>query len=183
MSDLFKPCEGVPLALFAGAFWTWRADALGLDPDAHGLAFVLTPEGGGAAIRAEATPDAAGFLVEVPGSRTAAATPGRWAWSAVIMRLADGEIAHGPRGFVQVMPAPADGDAPDARSRNRRILDAITARIEGRITKDAESYTIEGRSIARTPLEVLDKLRTRYARLVAAEDGRGGVRWKRMTLR
>lgn len=37
------------------------------------------------------------------------------------------------------------------------------------MTKDAESYTIEGRSIARTPLADLIRLQGVYQRKVAAE--------------
>ncbi len=52
----------------------------------------------------------------------------------------------------------------------RRMLNAIEAALEGRASKDTESYTIEGRSLSRTPIPDLLRLRAIYRREVAAEE-------------
>ncbi|AVO37384.2 hypothetical protein [Pukyongiella litopenaei] len=50
----------------------------------------------------------------------------------------------------------------DARRHEQRVLDAVEAVIEGRATKDQESYTINGRTLTRTPIADLLKLRDHY---------------------
>jgi len=57
----------------------------------------------------------------------------------------------------------------DNRSQNQRTLDAICAVIEGRASKDQESYTIANRSLSRTSIPDLIELRREYERLVAKE--------------
>lgn len=59
----------------------------------------------------------------------------------------------------------------DHRSHAKRVLDAIEAVIESRASKDQESYTINGRSLSRTPISDLLALRDKYRREVAAERG------------
>lgn len=49
------------------------------------------------------------------------------------------------------------------------VLDAIEAVIENRATLDQESYSIEGRSLNRTPLADLIKLKDTYRKLWTAE--------------
>lgn len=57
----------------------------------------------------------------------------------------------------------------DNRTQNQRTLDAVNAVIEGRASKDQESYAIGGRSLSRTPLRDLIDLRREYERLVAKD--------------
>ena len=174
MADLFEACEGAPVEAFAGDFWTWRMDSLASasDPAEHSLAYTLTPAAGGEVIAlATATADGDGWLVEVAPATTAAIPPGKYRLVARVTRTADGAVAVADSAALTVHPDPATSTA-DTRTRNRRILEAIEARIEGRISKDAESYTIEGRTIARTPLEILHKLVGHYRRAVAREEGR-----------
>ena len=68
------------------------------------------------------------------------------------------------------------GDGHDARSHAQRVLEAIEATIGGRASHDQESYTIKGRTLARTPIADLLKLRDVYraelARDRAARKGR-----------
>lgn len=66
----------------------------------------------------------------------------------------------------------------DARNHEQRVLEAIEAVIEKRATKDQESYTINGRTLTRTPIEELLKLRSHY-RAEIAQMKRGG-RGKRL---
>ena len=70
----------------------------------------------------------------------------------------------------------AVGDGHDAKSHARKVLTAIEAVIEGRASKDQESYTINGRSLTRTSIADLLTLRDRYKKEAAAEanGGKGG---------
>jgi hypothetical protein len=58
----------------------------------------------------------------------------------------------------------------DTRSHARKVLAAIEAVIERRATKDQEEYTIDGRSLKRTPVAHLLVLRYRYKREVEQEE-------------
>lgn len=183
MPDPFAPASSVPAILTAGTFWAWRADGLVDNPAGHSLAYVFRREDGAAgALTLDAVADGSGFLVEAPGATTAALAPGAWTWAAEITRDSDGAAVVVATGRTDLRANPSAGQA-DTRTANRRILEAITARLEGRVTTDAESFTIEGRTITRTPLDVLEKMRARYARAVAREEGRGGVRWSFATMR
>lgn len=50
----------------------------------------------------------------------------------------------------------------DNRSHAKKVLDAIEAVLEGRASKDQESYSIAGRSLSRTPIPDLLRLRSIY---------------------
>jgi hypothetical protein len=52
--------------------------------------------------------------------------------------------------------------AYDNRSHAKKVLDAIEAVIEGRATQDQASYQIGGRSLTKTPIPDLMKLRALY---------------------
>lgn len=52
--------------------------------------------------------------------------------------------------------------AYDNRSHAKKVLDAIEAVMEGRASKDQESYSIAGRTLSRTPIPDLIKLRQTY---------------------
>lgn len=64
----------------------------------------------------------------------------------------------------------------DTRTYAQIILDAIEAVIQNRATLDQESYTIAGRSLARTPIEDLLKLRDRFRAEVKAEQKAEDIR-------
>lgn len=72
-------------------------------------------------------------------------------------------------GHVDVHKNFEDSGNYDDRSHAETVLDAIEAVIESRATKDQESYTIAGRSLARTPVSDLLVLRDRYRAEVVQE--------------
>ena len=61
----------------------------------------------------------------------------------------------------------------EARGHAQRVLASIEAVIEGRATKDQESYAINGRSLVRTSIADLLLLRDRYKREIARESPSG----------
>ena len=177
MADPFAVSEGVPAALTAGATWSLRLADLVEDPAGIAFAMIFTPTAGGAATHVSGVAGAEGVTFTAEAAATAAIPPGRFAWAVRMTRTADGAVAYGPSGETAVAPPhAADGDTGgDRRSTSRRMLDAVEARIEGRITADAESYSIEGRSIARIPFADLFQIRDRLRAEVARETGRGGI--------
>lgn len=179
MSNAFTPAQGIPERLVAGDFWTWRADGFAAaypDPD-YRLEYQIQPRQGGTATTIAATSDATGWRVDVAGAVTAALAPGDYTWALAAVRVSDTARATLCTGALDVAPDPTSG--ADGRSCARRLLAAIEATLEGRATKDVESYTIEGRALTRTPFEQLRATRARLLREVAAEDraaqGRPGL--------
>lgn len=61
------------------------------------------------------------------------------------------------------------GPGSDVRSGSQRGLDAIIAVMEKRASKDQENYSINGRSLSRTPIADLITLRRFYEREVHKE--------------
>ncbi len=57
----------------------------------------------------------------------------------------------------------------DARTHVQKVLDALNAVLEERATTDQENMTLNGRSLARTPIGDLLKLRTFYMRELERE--------------
>lgn len=181
MADPATPGFGVPARLFAGDSWAWIAHA----PVVAGITVrvVLKPlDGASDPVPVPTAVEGRRRIARLAPAQTALAAPGVYAWVEILTRPEDGARWTGAEGRVEVSPDPA-GSAGDMRSRAERILAAIDARIEGRITADCDAYTIEGRSITRTPVDVLMRVRGIYARQVAAECGHGGVRFSKVGFR
>ncbi|WP_123711612.1 hypothetical protein [Sinobacterium caligoides] len=58
----------------------------------------------------------------------------------------------------------------DDRTHAKRVLAAIEAVIEKRASRDQMAYSIDSRSLSRTPIADLMLLRDRYKTMVAMED-------------
>lgn len=161
---------GIPATLVAGDTWAWR-DAVSFashPPPFWTVRYILRPVGGGTAITIQggALPDHYGLTLA--STSTAAAAPGPYEWTALAYEDGGDERAWLASGRLIVAPDPATATG-SLRTPAERILEAITATLEGRATKDADAYSIEGRSITRTPLPDLMRLQAVYERKVAAE--------------
>jgi len=159
-------------------------------PPAWTLTFALTPKEGGPVTTIPAADSGDSWRVAMTPAETsslptgryawALALPtGRYAWALVAEDTGAGERRTVQRGELAVVADPLTSTG-DTRSDAERILAAIEATIEGRATKDAESYSIEGRSISRTPIEQLLRLRAVYQRSVDAEAGISPIRQRRV---
>ena len=159
----------IPAHLTAGDDWVFTLPALGQAwpaPD-YSLSLLLVPEAGGNVIDTPGSFEGGVWTVSVAATATGAMLPGAWSWAIRVQEAASGAKQTVARGGIDVLPDPALSDQ-DTRADAERILAAIEARIEGRITKDADSYSIEGRSISRMPIEQLLRLRGLYQREVQA---------------
>lgn len=173
----------IPARLTAGDAWSWELPGLLADypPADYAIEITIAPETGGTPEAIEGTPAADAWAFAVPSSKSCGFTPGVHRWALLATETATGDRCTLARGRLTVDPDP-EAAAGDARSRAERILAAIDAAIEGRATKDADAFTIEGRSITRTPIADLQRLRNSYRAEVAAERGRSApFRIRRVT--
>lgn len=142
--------------------------------DGWTLKFRLVPRtaGSGAVVDITATTATNGtdYSVEVAPAVTAAYTAAEYTWFSWVEK--SGARQQVEDGLVTIKPDPSTATANDGRSHARIVLDAIEAVLQGRATKDQEEYAIGDRSLKRTPIPDLLKMRNRYMQEVANEDAR-----------
>jgi hypothetical protein len=166
MANLFDSAnypQREPLALVIGDRWAWKRDDLGDYPAAsYTLKYACRRESsGGDEIEITATANGTAFKVEVAAATTAAYTTGIYHWQAYITRNSDSERVTVDTGTFEIR-ANRDLATGDPRGHYKIVLDNIEAVIEKRATKDQESYSINGRSLTRTSLDDLVRLRDTY---------------------
>ncbi|WHP66894.1 hypothetical protein [Phaeobacter inhibens] len=113
-------------------------------------------------------------LLHALASTTANWKPGHYRYE---LRVSDGDdVLAAATGEVRIAPDLSSQTAGvDSRDHVRKVLDAIEAVIENRASIDQQSYQINNRSLQRTPLGDLLKLRARYrAELSAKKAARKG---------
>jgi hypothetical protein len=112
-----------------------------------------------------------------PASGTGVWQAGQYAYS---IRAHSGDDVHELEAGQLVIAADLVAVQPghDARGHAQRTLDAIEAVIEGRASRDQQSYTISGRTLVRTPIADLIMLRTAYRKEV--KQLKAGGRGKRI---
>lgn len=156
--------------MIAGDYWAWKRQDLGGDypPASYALTYSARLESAATEIEITASESGTDYIVEVAAATTAAYTAGIYHWQAYITRTADSERVTVDSGTFEVKPN-RDVAATDPRSHVKITLDAIEAVIENRATKDQESYSINGRSLSRTPLKDLVDMKETYAGLYAQE--------------
>lgn len=137
-------------------------------PASEGWALDYVIAGAGGKTGLEATAEGNDFKVVLPHSFTGQLSVGA-------ARLV-GRISKGDERFtvydapIIIRPNLMEGGAgSDVRSAAQRGLDNITAVLEKRATKDQDNYSINGRSLGRTPIESLIILKDHYRQEVAHE--------------
>ena len=167
--------EGIPQTLVAGDRWAWKRSDLTAYGTGYSLEYQLTPITGGPPVTINASLSSGVYVVEVSASTSAGYDSGDYSWAALIVRDSDSERIRIGYGTLTVKPNPATSLA-DARSHARKVYDAIKAVIEGRASKDQESYSIAGRSLSRTSIPDLLLLHDKYQKMVKAEEQAENVR-------
>ena len=130
---------------------------------------------GPAVIDIAALADGATHKLSVGADQTALWTAGLYAY--VLRASMDGDVHQIESGTFNIeQNLAAIADVFDPRSHNQRTLDAINAVIEGRASRDQESYKIGNRELKRTPLRDLIELQRVYQHKVAKDNAaaRGG---------
>jgi hypothetical protein len=107
-----------------------------------------------------ASADGDGYTVTVPAATSAGYAVGHHHYRAYVTKGSERYTVDS--GDLEILKDFEDNGNYDDRSHAEIVLDAIEAVLESRATKDQESYSIAGRSLSRTPIEDLLKLRDRY---------------------
>lgn len=183
-----------PRELRAGDTWAWRIERLRADYPASLWQLRYEFKNADEAFEILATADGDDFAVAVTPTVSATRVGGLYRWVAFVQQTettgtppdevttvtARHTVGTGP---VLILANYDDDDALDGRSFWRRVYDNVSAVLEGRASKDQQSYTINGRSLNRMPLEELRMLYEWAKREVDAEqiaediaNGRGGAR-------
>lgn len=95
---------------------------------------------------------------------------GFWNWQLIAQEDASERREVIRSGVLEALPSFLNAQGPDdASTHNSRMLEMIDLALEGKIPRDSESYSINGRSVTRIPIETLVRLRDRYEAAVARE--------------
>ena len=177
---------GEPVELVVGDSWRWRipdhpdypnSESWTLEYDFVGVGILLITD---ITIAFQTSGDDDNhWLVTVTAAKTAVIDDGRYdlfkrfvgsgthsGRTETIGR--DGKVG-GPPFSVAIREDPRVATAGMFQTHAERTLVVIESALEGRLTKDLESYQIAGRSISKIPIETLMKMRGRYAGLVQQE--------------
>ena len=167
MANLFDSTnypETEPLKIIAGDRAAWKRTDLGTDyaPASYSLKYSARLEGSGAtSFDITASESGSDYIIEVGQSVSTAYTAGTYHWQAYIIRTSDSERLTVDSGTWEII-SNRDAATSDPRNHIKIVLDNIEAVLEGRSSKDQENYSIQGRSLSRTPIPDLMVLRDRY---------------------
>ena len=117
-----------------------------------------------------AAADGSDYLITISSSdSTTYLPPGKYYFKEYVSK--SGERYEVSSDVFDVTPDYSGLAVNGARTKNEIILEAIDAKLEGRFSSDAESYSIGGRSISKIPIKELTSLRAQYAYKVSRERG------------
>jgi hypothetical protein len=174
MANLFDSTnypETEPLKIIAGDRAAWKRTDFGTDyaPASYSLKYSARLENSGSTeIEITASESGSDYIVEVSQSTSASFKAGIYHWQAYIIRTSDSERLTVDSGTWEII-SNRDVSTTDPRNHVKRVLDNIEAVLEGRSSKDQENYSIQGRSLSRTPIPDLMVLRDRYKAMYVQE--------------
>lgn len=160
-----------PTATTAGLTFDRAATLTAYPAPAWQLSAVLR---GAGAIDIDAAASGVSHRFQVAAAETTGWEPGEYWYS---IRATNGDdVVEVEAGKITIKPDLASlGAGHDGRDHVRRVLDSIEAVLEKRATMDQQSYKINNRELARTPIPELLQLRDRYRselrRMTAARKG------------
>ncbi len=123
---------------------------------------------GASSVDLSASADDDQHVLTATAAVTATWKPGRYRYELRAKR-GDDTLSIETGELIIAPDLAAQGAGFDGRDHARKVLDAIEAVIEGRASIDQQSYTINNRSLQRTPIADLLKLRDRYRAEVQAK--------------
>jgi hypothetical protein len=163
---------GEPIEVIAGDSWRWRVYDLSDYPNSEGWTLKYEVVGQDK-VSITATFQTSGddenhWLVEVATSATKQMRAGTYKLIGRVEGSGDyagrEETVH--YSTLEILQDPRLAKAGDYQTHDERTLDVIEAAIEGRLTKDMESYSIAGRSISKIPIRELLQMRGMYRAMV-----------------
>lgn len=161
--------DAPPSRVTAGDSWAWAWSSADYLPSA-GWVLSWRVLGLGVALSVSSVAEGDGFVASAPAASTAAlAVPARGLPCTLIGWVSRaGERFEVYRAPCLLLPDPATITG-DLRGHATRTLAAIEALLEGRATKDQQSYKIGDRELARIPVPELISLRDYYVSQAARE--------------
>lgn len=157
-----------PLELRAGLNWSWDRNDLSTDYPAPTWTLTYYFKNATASFSFAAVANGVFFRVARTAAQTTPFAAGKYDWVAIV---SDGTNKwEVDRGRLNVLSDYVALTFSDNRTHARKVLEAIEAVIEGRASKDQEEYSIGDRSLKRTPIPELLKLRQTYRSEAAAEE-------------
>lgn len=114
------------------------------------------------------------FTAAVTSATSATFAAGAYFWT--LEAVVDNERETLATGTVEILPDVGSVTTPfDSRTHAQRMLDAIEASLEGRITADVQVLSIRGRSITKIPAAELLTFRDKYKEEVKRERVAAGL--------
>jgi hypothetical protein len=162
----------IPSSIVSGLKTEWTKRFTHYSPDLWTLSYHLR---GTQALDVTATDNEDGsflvsFVAETSGDTPTPLTPGQFFFQAYVTKIADPTVkVIVDHGRVNVIANLETLETFDGRSRAEVLLEAITAMLEGKATRDQMGYTIGQRTLTRIPIPDLLLLKKEYAGIVEAE--------------
>lgn len=100
------------------------------------------------------------IAVDVTSAESSNWDAGQYKWFLLVDDAGEASILA--QGFIEIAANPLTLTTLNSSTHNERMLAAIEAKLEGRISTDHERYSIDGRSLDRIPIEQLSKLQKEY---------------------
>lgn len=167
--------DAPPALLTAGDTWRFRWESPAYPP-AAGWVVAWRVIGPGVNLAFSSAADGAGFLATAAAVQTAAlAVPAQGLPCMLIGQASlSGVREEIWRAPLQLRPDPATITG-DLRGHAARVLAALEAMLEGKATKDQESYKLGDRELKRMPIAELLKWRDYYKTEAAREAKANGL--------
>lgn len=161
LATIIPAMQSIPSTLHAGDTWSWRDSFFSYRAsDGWTLAYSLKNATSTIDLPSDGiTADGGDFVITIPAASTASYALGSYQQTARVSKA--GAVVTVGTGVVTIQPA--------GLSHARKTLAAIEAVIEGRASIDQQSYTIGMRTLIRTPIPELIKLRDLYRQEVGRE--------------
>lgn len=154
--------------LTAGLAWDWTASLRGLDPARQTVTLYLRGPG---SIDLVGAASGSSFRFQASKAQTAALPGGIYNWQAVADDAGIETIIATGRVSLQ-LDLRLGAEGADARSFAERMLAMVEAVLENRATLEQRRYQINNRSLDRTPVADLMKLRTQFRAQISAEQAK-----------
>ena len=164
MANRFDPTNapiGEPQIIVGGDLVQWRRTDLFSDyPDSeYAISYVSrqSADSSGAEFSVTGSVTSGEWIFSIPSATSSAFTAGDYFWQLEVRRLSDSERVIINRGSWDVF---VDLDnAADPRSFAQRILDRVEALLEGKFVHDADSISVNGRTLSKMDQEDLQQTR------------------------
>jgi hypothetical protein len=145
----------------AGETWLWNLSLPQYPTADYSLAYALKGASSSPTVTVTENADGVTYECVVAATATAALTAGTYQYIGTITETATGYKFVIRRGVMNVRENLATASA--SKTHNEKMYDAIVATLEGRVTADVESYSINGRALNRIPYAELEKAKNKYA--------------------